>query len=119
MLVINPPTRHRSVTTWAPSGQVPHSNKQLPKEAALIQQNRNVLVRGYLLHMQLGDVADRASLYYFLMVCVVIGYKTKATARRTLTFIVRIFVNDTIAIAVWASFRANAVWRSFHVCLCT
>jgi hypothetical protein len=38
---------------------------------------------------------------------VVIRYKTKATARRALTFIVRIFVNDTIAIAVWTS---------FHVC---
>ena len=48
--------------------------------------------------------------YYFFMavVVVVIGHKTKATARRALTFIVRIFVNDTIAIAVWTS---------FHVCL--
>ena len=41
------------------------------------------------------------------MIVVVIRYKTKATARRALTFIVRIFVNDTIAIAVWTS---------FHVC---
>jgi hypothetical protein len=40
---------------------------------------------------------------------VVISYKTKATAREALTFIVRIFVKDTIAIAVWTSF-------SFHVC---
>jgi hypothetical protein len=47
--------------------------------------------------------------YYFFMVVVVIRYKTKATARRALTFIVRIFVNDTIAIAVWTS---------FHVCVC-
>ena len=46
--------------------------------------------------------------YYFFMIVVVIRYKTKATARRALTFIVRIFVNDTIAIAVWTS---------FHVCL--
>ena len=46
--------------------------------------------------------------YYFFMIVVVITYKTKATARRALTFIVRIFVNDTIAIAVWTS---------FHVCL--
>ena len=43
------------------------------------------------------------------MIVVVITYKTKATARRALTFIVRIFVNDTIAIAVWTS---------FHVCVC-
>src|SRR5262245_23896013 len=62
-------------------------------------------------------VADRASFYYFFTVFVVIRYKTKATARRALTFIVRIFVNDTIAIAVWTSFHAIAVWRSFHVCL--
>ena len=47
--------------------------------------------------------------YYFFMIVVVIRYKTKATARRALTFIVCIFVNDTIAIAVWTS---------FHVCVC-
>jgi hypothetical protein len=47
--------------------------------------------------------------YYFFMVFVVIRYKTKATARRALTFIVRVFVNDTIAIAVWTSFHAIAV----------
>jgi hypothetical protein len=51
----------------------------------------------------------RASFYYFLMVFVVIGYKTKATAGRALAFIVRIFVNDTIAVAVWTSFHATAV----------
>jgi hypothetical protein len=38
------------------------------------------------------------------MIVVVIGYKPKATARRALTF-VRIFVNDTVAIAVWTSFH--------------
>ena len=42
------------------------------------------------------------------MIVIVIGYKTKATARRALTFIVRIFVNDTIAIAVWTSFHVCA-----------
>jgi hypothetical protein len=47
--------------------------------------------------------------YNFFMVFVVIRYKTKATARRALTFIVRVFVNDTIAIAVWTSFHAIAV----------
>ena len=46
--------------------------------------------------------------YYFFMIVVVIRYKTKATARRALTFIVRIFVNDTIAIAVWTSFHVCA-----------
>src|SRR5262249_51397169 len=57
--------------------------------------------------------------YYFFMV-VVIRHKTKATACRALTFIVRIFVNDTIAIAVWTSFDTItiAVWISFHVCVC-
>src|SRR5262245_3527047 len=74
----------------------------------------------HLVHRQhIGDVADRASFYYFFMVFVVIRYKTKATARRALTFIVRVFVNDTIAIAVWTRFHAIAVWRSLHVCLCT
>ena len=38
------------------------------------------------------------------MAIVVIRYETKTTARRALTFIVRIFVNDTIAITVWTSF---------------
>jgi hypothetical protein len=47
---------------------------------------------------------------------VVIRYKTKATACRALTF-VRIFVNDTIAIAVWTSFDTIivAVWMGFHL----
>jgi hypothetical protein len=50
---------------------------------------------------------------------IVIGYKTKASACRALTFIVRIFVNDTITIAVWASFDTItiAVWISFHLCV--
>ena len=42
--------------------------------------------------------------YYFFMAIVVIRYETNTAARRALTFIVRIFVNDTIAITVWASF---------------
>jgi hypothetical protein len=41
---------------------------------------------------------------YFFMTVVVITDEAKATARRALTFVVRIFVNDTIAITVWASF---------------
>jgi hypothetical protein len=49
----------------------------------------------------LGEIAR--CFYYFFMILVVISYKPKATAVRTLTFIVRIFVNDTIAIAVWTS----------------
>jgi hypothetical protein len=42
------------------------------------------------------------------MAIVVIRYETKTAARRALTFIVRIFVNDTIAITVWASFYSEA-----------
>jgi hypothetical protein len=38
------------------------------------------------------------------MAVVVIRYETKATASRALTLIVRIFVDDTIAITVWTSF---------------
>jgi len=50
------------------------------------------------------------------MVVIIITYETKATARRALTFVVRIFVNDTIAIAVWTGFDTiAAVWTSFHV----
>ena len=56
-----------------------------------------------------GESAIARCFYYFFMIVVVITYKTKATARRALTFVVRIFVNDTIAIAVWTS---------FHVCVC-
>ena len=51
--------------------------------------------------------------YYFFMIVVVIRYKTKATARRALTFIVRILVNDTIV----NDTIAIAVWTSFHVCV--
>jgi len=52
--------------------------------------------------------ADQQCLYYFFMVVVVIRYETTATACWALTFIIRIFVNDTITIAVWTS---------FHVCV--
>jgi len=50
------------------------------------------------------------------MFIVFIGYETTATACRTLTFIVRIFVNDTVAIAVWTSFHVctaafKRVWK--------
>jgi hypothetical protein len=63
----------------------------------------------------IGYVSDRASSYYFFIVFVVIRYKTTTTAGRALAVIVRILVNDTIAIAVWTSFDAIGVWRSFHV----
>jgi hypothetical protein len=43
-------------------------------------------------------------LYYFFIVVVIITYKTKATACRALTFILRVFVKDSIAVAVWTSF---------------
>jgi hypothetical protein len=48
--------------------------------------------------------ANAACLYYFFMAVVVIRYETKATASRALTFIVRVFVDDTIAITVWTNF---------------
>jgi hypothetical protein len=53
------------------------------------------------------------------MVIVIVTYEAKATAGRALTFVVRIFVNDTIAIAVWTSFDTItvAVWISFHLCV--
>jgi hypothetical protein len=56
--------------------------------------------------LAVGQIAQ--CFYDFFMIVAVIRYKTKATARRALPFIVRIFVNDTIAIAVWTS---------FHVCV--
>jgi hypothetical protein len=40
--------------------------------------------------------------YFFIVV--VIGYETAATARRTLTFIVRAFIDHTITVAVWTRF---------------
>ena len=46
------------------------------------------------------------------MAVVVIRYEAKATARRALTFIVRIFVNDTIAITVWASSYFHVATRA-------
>src|SRR4030095_5724863 len=49
---------------------------------------------------------------FYSFFIVVIRYETKTAARRALTFIVRIFVNDTIAITVWASFY-------FHACSCS
>ena len=60
-----------------------------------------------------------ARCFYNFFVVVVIMYKTKAPARRALTFIVGILVNDTIAIAVWTSFDtiAIAVRISFHPCV--
>ncbi len=46
------------------------------------------------------------------MAIVVIRYETKTPARRALTFIVRIFVNDTIAITVWTSFYFHVAART-------
>jgi hypothetical protein len=46
------------------------------------------------------------------MIVDVISYKTKATARRALTFIIRIFVNDAIAIAVWTVFMCVSASKS-------
>jgi hypothetical protein len=61
---------------------------------------------------QRNPTGDCSCFYYFFMAIVVIRYETKTAARRALTFIVRIFVNDTIAITVWTSFY-------FHACSCS
>jgi len=50
----------------------------------------------------------QAKRFDYFFVVVVVTYEAKATTRRALTFVVRIFVNDTFAITVWASF-------GFHV----
>ena len=41
------------------------------------------------------------------MVVVVVRYKTTATARWALLFIVRAFFNDTITVAVWTGFHVR------------
>jgi len=71
------------------------------------------------LPLTFGHAERNARCFYYFFIIVVIRYKTKATACRALTFIVRIFVNDTIAIAVWTSFDTItiAVWKSFHLCV--
>ena len=63
------------------------------------------------------SLGGRSSFYYLFMVIVIIPYEANATACRALTFIVRIFVNDAIAVAVWTSFDTIAipVWISFHL----
>ena len=43
------------------------------------------------------------------MAVVLTSYETKTAARRALTFIVRFFVDDTVAIAVWTSFDAITI----------
>ena len=51
-----------------------------------------------------------ACFYYFFLATVVIGYKTTATARWALLFIVRAFFGDTITVAVWTGFHVCASW---------
>jgi len=65
------------------------------------------------------SLGGRSSFYYLFMVIVIITYEANATAGRALTFVVRIFVNDTVAIAVWTSFDTITitVWISFHLCV--
>ena len=58
-----------------------------------------------------ADLTGDCNCFYYFFI-VVIRYETKTAARRALTFIVRIFVNDTIAITVWTSFY-------FHACSCS
>jgi hypothetical protein len=55
-----------------------------------------------------GQIARR--FYYFFM-AVVVRYEAEAAARGALTFIVRIFVNDAVAIAVWTSFNFHGSTR--------
>jgi hypothetical protein len=50
-----------------------------------------------------------ACLYYFFMVVVVVRYKTTATARWALLFIVRAFFNNTITVAVWTGFHVSLI----------
>jgi hypothetical protein len=57
---------------------------------------------------------DVPCLYYFFLAVVVIRYETTATARWTLMFIVRAFINDTITVAVWTCFHVCASWRCYH-----
>ena len=54
----------------------------------------------------------QAKCFHYFAVVVVIRYETNATARRALTFIVRVFVNDTIAITVWTSFYFHVATRA-------
>jgi hypothetical protein len=64
-----------------------------------------------------GHAVRNARCFYYFFMVIVITYKTKATACRALTFIVRIFVSDTIATAVWTSFDTitHCSWMSFHL----
>jgi hypothetical protein len=43
------------------------------------------------------------------MVVVVVRYRTTATARWALLFIVRAFFNDTITVAVWTGFHVHLI----------
>ena len=61
---------------------------------------------------QRNPTGDCSCFYYFFMAIVVIRYDTKTAARRALTFIVRIFVNDTIAITVWTSYYFHVAARA-------
>jgi hypothetical protein len=54
------------------------------------------------------ETGQIARCFYYFFLVVIIMHETKATAFRTLMFIIGIFVNDAIAIAVWTGF-------SFHV----
>jgi hypothetical protein len=47
--------------------------------------------------------------YYFFLAVVVVRYKTTATARWALLFIVRAFFNDTITVAVWTGFHVTPI----------
>src|ERR1700756_5728678 len=73
----------------------------------------------FMVASDVGHAERNARCFYYFFMVVVIRYKTKVTACRALTFVVRIFVDDTIAIAVWTSFDTItiALWISFHLCV--
>jgi hypothetical protein len=63
----------------------------------------------FMVASNVGHAERNARCFYHFFMVVIIRYKTKATACRALTFIVRILVDDTIAIAVWTSFDTWAL----------
>ena len=87
----------------SPNLQIGHAD---PSEVltATERRQRDKACTLLLTRSQRNPTGECSCFYYLFMAVVVIRYETKATARRALTFIVCISVNDTIAITVWASF---------------
>ena len=87
----------------SPNLQIGHAD---PSEVltATERRQRDKACTLLLTRSERNPTGECSCFYYFFMAVVGIRYETKATARRALTFIVCISVNDTIAITVWASF---------------